>query len=139
MPRIIAIDYGTKRTGIAVTDPLQLIAAPLETIPTATLQDFLSRYLESEAVEKIVVGHPTHADGNPTALVPHITGLVRTLRRTYPQIEVILQEEAFTSVRARDILLHSGAGMKKRRDKSVLDKISASLILEDYLRQSGRF
>jgi putative Holliday junction resolvase len=139
MPRILAIDYGTKRTGLAVTDPLQLIAAPLETIHTSALPDYLSRYLAAEDVEKIVVGHPTHTDGTPTALVQHITGLVRTLRRNHPQIEVVLQEEDFTSVRAKDILLRSGAGMKKRRDKSMLDKISASLILEDYLRQTGRF
>lgn len=131
--RVLAIDYGTKRTGIAVTDPLKLIASPLETVPTATLLDFLEAYVADESVEAIVVGEPLHADGNPTQIHHLVVGLVRKLRKTYPEITVELHDESFTSEDAKKVILQSGTRKKKRRDKSLVDKVSAALILSDYL------
>lgn len=131
--RVLAIDYGSKRTGIAVTDPLKLIASPLETVPTANLLDFLEQYLQSEAVELIVVGEPLHADGQPTTIHPHVIGLVRKLRKAYPEVHVELHDEGFSSADAKKAILQSGTRKKKRRDKSLVDKVSAALILSDYL------
>ncbi|MCB0630046.1 MAG: Holliday junction resolvase RuvX [Saprospiraceae bacterium] len=133
MARILAIDYGTKRTGIAVTDPLQIIASPLETIPTADLFDFLADYLAREEVEAIVIGEPLHADGQPAQIHHFVIGVVRKLRKAYPDLEVELWDERFTSEDARKIILQSGAKKKKRRDKSLVDQVSASLILSDYM------
>lgn len=133
MARILAIDYGTKRTGIAVTDPLKLIASPLETVPTAALLDFLKSYLAKEEVETIVVGEPLHADGNPTQIHHLVIGLARKIRKTYPELLVELHDESFTSEDAKKIILQSGTRKMKRRDKSLVDKVSAALILSDYL------
>lgn len=133
MARVLAIDYGTKRSGIAVTDPLKLIASPLETVPTAALLDFLVNYLCDEEVETIVIGEPLHADGQPTAIHHLVIGLVRKLRKTYPELTVDLHDESFTSEDAKKVILQSGTRKKKRRDKSLVDKVSAALILSDYL------
>lgn len=132
----MAIDYGTKRTGIAVTDPLRLIAAPLDTVTTSDLFAFLAEYLSGEAVEKIVVGEPLHADGQPAQIHHLVIGFVRKLRKLYPDIEVVLHDERFTSEDARQVILQSGARKKKRRDKSLVDKVSAVLILQDYLEST---
>jgi putative Holliday junction resolvase len=136
MARIMGIDYGTKRTGIAVTDPLQLIASGLETVATDEVFDFLKEYLEKEEVELIVVGEPLHADGNPAQIAHLVVGFVRKLRKQFPFIEVVTWDERFTSEEAKQIIRESGAGKKKRRDKSLVDRISAALILEDYLRSN---
>ena len=133
MARVLAIDYGTKRTGIAVTDPLKIIPNPLDTVSTASLFDFLADYLAKEEVELIVVGEPLHPDGNPTRIHHLVIGLVRKLRKAYPGIEVELHDESFTSEDAKKLILQSGAKKKKRRDKSLIDKVSAALILSDYL------
>lgn len=135
----MAIDYGTKRTGIAVTDPLQIIASGLTTVHTMDLMDFLARYLQEEETEAIVVGEPMHMDGNPTKLGAEVTGFVRKLRKQFPGIEVVTHDERFTSVDARQIILQSGIGQKKRRDKSLIDKVAAVLILEDYMKTIGKF
>ena len=102
MSRILSIDYGTKRTGIAVTDPLQLIASGLTTIHTKDLLDFVDDYLKEEEVEKIVVGMPTHADGNPVKITHLVVGLVRKLDKKYPAIEVVTQDERYTSIKATE-------------------------------------
>ncbi|MCI5083856.1 MAG: Holliday junction resolvase RuvX [Saprospiraceae bacterium] len=133
MARIMAIDYGTKRTGIAVSDPLQIIANGLNTVPTNTLMDFLEEYFKAEEVETIVIGEPRHADGNPTHVTPLVIGLERKLKKLYPEKTVLLQDEAFTSADARQIILQSGAKKKKRREKGLVDKISAVLILQAYM------
>lgn len=133
MARVLAIDYGTKRTGIAVTDPLKLIASPLDTVSTGALLDFLQNYLAGEEVEAIVVGEPLHADGQPTQIHHLVIGLVRKLRKTYPEITIDLHDESFTSEDAKKVILQSGTRKKKRRDKSLVDKVSAALILSDYL------
>lgn len=139
MPRILSIDYGTKRTGLAVTDPLQIIASALRTISTEEVFDFLRSYLAEETVELIVVGNPMHPDGNPAQIAHLVKGFVRNLQKMFPEVPVVLHDERFTSVDARQVLLQSGASQKKRRDKSMIDKISAALILEDYMKSVGKF
>jgi putative Holliday junction resolvase len=134
MARILSIDYGTKRCGLAVTDPLQLIVSPLETVSTKELLQFLVDYMNQEEVEKVVIGRPTHADGNPTFLWDHIQKLSVKLTKQYPDLEIDYEDETLTSVSAKRILLESGAKMKKRRDKKLVDKISAVLILQSYLK-----
>lgn len=133
MARILAIDYGNKRTGIAVTDPLQIIANGLTTVETPELLAFLENYLTEEEVETIVVGEPSHADGTPTKLVPHIIGLTRKLKKMQPGITIVMQDERFTSVMAKEAILASGVGRKKRREKGLVDKIAATIILQEYL------
>lgn len=132
----MAIDYGTKRTGLAVSDPLQIIASGLDTITTHELLEFLSAYFKEEEVETIVIGEPRHADGNPTKITHFVIGLERKLKKLYPEKRVILQDEAFTSADAKQIILQSGAKKKKRRDKGLVDKISAVLILQEYMERN---
>ncbi len=133
LARILAIDYGTKRTGLAVTDPLQLIATGLDTVPTADLLVYLQKYLAEEAVEKIVVGEPFYPDGNPAQMMPKVIELQEQLRKLFPEVAVVGQDERFSSEDAKKIILQSGAKKKQRRDKALVDKISAVLILQDYL------
>lgn len=133
MSRILAIDYGAKRTGIAVSDPLKLIASGLDTVPTQDLLDFLANYFKEETVETIVVGLPTHPDGNPTNITHLVIGFIRKVKKLYPTIEVVTVDEHFTSAEAKDIILRSGAKKKKRQDKSLVDKVSAILILQSYM------
>lgn len=131
--RILAIDYGTKRTGLAVTDPLQIIASGLTTVPTPELWDYLLRYMNEEEVECVVLGEPFHLDGNPTALVPVIKELGAKLIKQYPAIRVDYHDERFTSEMAKEAIRQSGARRKKRRDKSLIDKMAATIILQEYL------
>jgi putative Holliday junction resolvase len=133
MGRILAVDYGSKRSGVAVTDVLQITANGLAALPTTKLLDFLDNYCRTEDVEEVVLGHPTHADGTPTFLVEAILKLKKELEQRFPTIPVVLHDERFTSVEARAVILRSGAKKKKRRDKSLVDKVSAVLILQDYL------
>ncbi|MBI1224469.1 MAG: Holliday junction resolvase RuvX [Bacteroidetes bacterium] len=133
MSRIMGIDYGTKRTGIAVTDPLQIIASGLTTVPTHELFEFIAKYLKEEEVEAIVVGEPLHPDGNPAQIADQVKGFVNKLRKQYPDIQVHMQDERYTSNMAKQIILQSGANRKKRQDKSLVDKVSAAIILEDFL------
>ena len=135
MARILSIDYGTKRVGLAVTDPLQIIANGLDTISTKEIFDFLKDYFSKEDVEQIVIGEPLHLDGNPTYVTPLVHELAEKLKKLYPDIKVVLQDERFTSVDARRIIRESGAKKKKRQDKSLIDKVSAVLILQDYLER----
>ena len=133
MARIMAIDYGTKKIGFAVTDPLQLSVNGLETQSQETYWDFINTYLQKEEVETVVIGHPLHADGTPTQLHSHIIGLKRKIEKNYPGVEVVLHPEALTSKRAREVIYKAGIKKKKRRDKTRIDKVSAMLILQDYL------
>lgn len=133
MPRILAIDYGTKRTGLAVTDPLQIIATGLDTVPTSNLLPFLEEYLQNEEVETFVLGEPLYPDGNPAQIHHLVIGLKRKLEKTYPSIPVVLQDERYTSEEAKEVIRNSGVKKKKRRDKSLVDKVSAVLILQDYM------
>lgn len=130
----MGIDYGTKRTGIAVTDPLQLIASGLETVPTEAIFDFLARYLAEEEVVRIVVGLPLYPDGNPAQIAPQVEQFVKKIQKLFPEVAVNTWDERYTSEEAKRIILQSGARKKQRRDKSLVDKVSAVLILEDYLK-----
>ncbi|MBK7869683.1 MAG: Holliday junction resolvase RuvX [Saprospiraceae bacterium] len=122
-----------KRTGIAVTDPLQIIVNALETIPTPEVLEYLKNYIASEEVEKIVVGEPMHLDDTPAQIAPQVEEFKEKLRSLFPTIEIVSQDERFTSQDAKKIILQSGIKKKKRRDKALIDKISAVLILQDYL------
>ena len=129
----MSIDYGTKRVGVAVTDPLQIIANGLETVPTPEIFNFLKQYLIEEEVVEMVVGMPSHLDGNPTYVSPLIEEFIKKINKLFPALKVVTQDERFTSVDAKKIILQSGAKKKKRRDKSLVDKISAVLILQEYM------
>lgn len=133
MARILAIDYGTKRTGIAVTDPLQIIANGLDTVETKELLSYLETYFSEEEVETVVVGEPLHADDTPTYLEPHIIGFIRKLQKQFPELNIVRQDERFTSVMAKEALLESGLKQKKRRQKGLVDKMAATILLQEYL------
>jgi putative Holliday junction resolvase len=136
LARILAIDYGIKRTGLAVTDPLQIIANGLDTLPTERVLDFLQQYLSTETVETIVVGEPLHLDGNPAQIAPQVQAFVAKLQELFPTLPVVMQDERFTSADAKKIILQSGIKKKKRQDKSLVDKVSAVLILQEYLEKT---
>lgn len=133
MGRILAIDYGTKRTGLAVTDPLQLIASGLDTVATDELLDFLIDYIEQEEVSLILVGEPLYPDGRPAQIAHLVVGFVRKLKKQFPDIPVEMRDERYTSEEAKLIIRQSGLKKKKRRDKALVDKVSAVLILQDYM------
>ena len=138
MPRVLSIDYGTKRTGIAVSDPLQIIATGLDTVPTHQLMAFLKNYMQEEDVETIVVGEPFQPDGTPSQISHLILGFVRQLRKEFPDINIERVDESYSSEEAKAIIFRSGAKKKKRREKGLVDKISAVLILQDFL-EDGKF
>lgn len=134
MGRILAIDYGTKRTGIAVSDPLRIIAGGLDTVDTKELERWLARYFEANDVSTIVVGKPTHTNsGEPSQTWKYIEPLVRRLEAAYPNKEVTLFDERFTSVLAQRAILESGIGKMARRNKALVDKVSATIILQGYM------
>ena len=119
MSRIMSIDYGMKKCGLAVTDPMQIIVSPLRTVKTSSLISFLRIYFVEEEVEKIVFGYPTHKDGNPTYVVELIEEFKFKLRKVAPKIEFDFQNENFTSLQAKEIILKSGLTKKQRQDKSL--------------------
>lgn len=133
MGRILAIDYGRKKTGIAVTDTLKIAAHGLETQQTIKLFDFLAKYLAQEDVDLIIVGLPRHPDGNLSSNADEIKKFVDKIKTSFPEIEVELVDESYTSRDAKEVILKSGAGRKKRRDKELVDKVAAVLILQRYL------
>ena len=133
MARILALDYGTRRTGIAITDPFQLIASGLTTVPTDDLWDFLEQYLREEDVERIVVGEPRQMDNTPSEVEGAISAFLKELSKRYPKLPVSRQDERFTSKMALRTMVEGGMKKKKRRQKETLDQISATLILQSYL------
>ena len=134
MSRILAIDYGQKRTGLAVTDPLQMIANGLPTVETKDLEKFLASYLTQEDVATIVIGKPTQLNGENSENMKRIEPFFNRLRKLYPAKEIVYYDERFTSVLAHHAILQSGIGRKARQAKGLVDKISATIILEDYLQ-----
>jgi putative Holliday junction resolvase len=133
MGRILAIDYGTKRTGIAVTDPLRIIAGALETVPTHTLHAWLAKYLTAESVDVIVVGKPTQMDGRPSESFAHIEPFVAKLRTTYPYKQIVWHDERFTSRLAQRAIIDGGVPKMARRNKALVDTVSAAIILQSYM------
>lgn len=133
MGRLLAIDYGTKRTGIAISDPLCIIASPLETVETKHLERYLAEYFQREEVDVIVVGYPRQMSGEPSETMRYIKPLMGRLAKAYPEKRVVAYDERFTSVLAQRTILQSGIGKMARRDKSLVDKVSAAIILQDYM------
>ncbi len=131
--RIMAFDYGTKRIGIAVTDPMQLIATALTTVHPAQIWTFLEDYLKSEEIETFVIGKPLQMDGTPSESTQHIVGFTRKLKRTYPNIGLAEVDERFTSKMASAVIAQSGKNKKSRQEKGLVDVISATIILQSYL------
>ncbi len=134
MSRILAIDYGQKRTGIAVTDTLQMIANGLATIETRELEKFLTDYMAKEDVSVIVMGKPTQMNGENSKNMKRIEPFFNRLKKLFPNKEIVYYDERFTSVLAHQVMLQSGIHKKARQDKALVDKISATIILEDYLQ-----
>ena len=137
MSRILAIDYGKKRTGIAVTDTLQMIANGLSTIETKELEKFLTDYMAKEDVSTIVVGKPTQMNGEDSENMKRIEPFFNRLKKLFPNKEIVYYDERFTSVLAHQAMLQSGIGKKARQDKALVDKISATIILEDFLQSKN--
>jgi len=132
--RIISIDYGKKRTGLAVTDPLQLIAGGLATVATHELFDYLRNYVEREQVERIVIGEPRQPNGQPSENLERVQQFVNRWRKAMPQIPIDYYDERFTSVLAHQAMIDGGLKKKARQDKALVDEISATIILQDYMR-----
>lgn len=137
--RIMAFDYGVKRIGVAVTDPLQLIATALTTVHPEDIWTFLTAYLQQEAVETFVVGQPLQLDGSASESAPHVVGFVRKLKKTFPTIAVVEVDERFTSKMAASVIAQSGKGKKKRQEKGLVDTVSATIILQSYLETKSFF
>lgn len=138
MSRIVAIDYGRKRTGIAVSDPMQLIANGLTTVPTHQLLKFIEDYVSRETVERILVGLPKQMNNEDSENMKNIEPFVRSLKKRFPELPVEYVDERFTSVLAHRTMLEAGLKKKNRQNKALVDEISATIILQSYL-ESKRF
>ncbi len=133
MARIVSVDYGRKRTGIAVSDPLQLIANGLVTVSTFELFGFLSDYVAREDVERIIIGEPRQPNGQPSENMTRVQQFVNRWRKAMPQIPIEFYDERFTSVLAHRTMIDAGLGKKRRQDKALVDEISATIILQSYM------
>lgn len=138
MARILSIDYGKKRTGIAVTDPLQIIANGLATVSTSELLSYLKDYLSREQVERIIIGRPLQTNGQPSENLQRVEQFVNRWKKEMPDVPVEYVDERFTSVLAHQAMIDGGLRKKARQDKALVDKISATIILEDYLRSKSQ-
>ena len=133
MDRIIGIDYGSARTGLAVSDPLQIFASALETLPSAKIIEYLQKYSASERIVRFVVGMPLALDGSPAQTAHQVQSFVGQLRKAFPDVPVEYEDERFTSVLAHRAMIDGGMKASRRRDKKEVDKISAAIILQSYL------
>jgi len=131
--RILAIDYGRKRTGLAVTDPLRITASPLLTVETAQLVPWLRDYFAREQVDEVVIGHPTQLNGQESESMNYIRPFLGLFRKTFPDKPITMYDERFTSVLAHRAMIAGGMKKKDRQNKAVVDRIAACIILEDYL------
>jgi putative Holliday junction resolvase len=133
MGRIIGIDYGVKRIGLAVTDPLQIFASPLITVSPAEFDKFINDFLKTDEVEAFVIGYPVQMNNQPSASVIYINPFIKKLKKKYPEKHIYLEDERFTSQMALRTMVEGGVKKKDRQDKSIVDKISASIILQSFL------
>lgn len=133
MGRILSIDYGVRRTGLAVTDPLQIIAGGLCTVDTAQLMDYLKKYVQKEGVERFVVGLPKQTNGRDSDNLPRVRAFVAKLGEAFPSIPIDMWDERYTSVLAHQTMLMSGIGKKARQNKALVDEISATIILQGWM------
>jgi len=136
--RILSIDYGKKRTGLAVTDSLQIIAGGLATVATSELLDYLHSYISREQVERIVIGEPRQADGSPSENMARIVPFVNRWRKLHPDIPIEYYDERYTSVLAHRAMIDGGLHKMARRNKALVDEISATIILQSYLESAKR-
>jgi len=139
LARILSIDYGQKRTGLAVTDPLQLIAGGLATVATSELFDWLKNYIAHEEVERIIIGEPKQMNGQPSENMARIQPFVNRWKKAVPQVPIEFFDERFTSVLAHQAMLDGGLKKKARQNKALVDEISATIILEDYMRSRKKY
>jgi len=139
VPRILSIDYGKRRTGIAVTDPLQIIAGGLATVSTSTLYDYLVAYMAKESVERIVIGKPMQPNGQPSENLARVEQFVNRWRKAQPSVPIEYVDERFTSVLAHRAMIDGGLKKKDRQDKALVDEISATIILQSYLESRRRY
>ncbi len=135
MPRIISIDYGLKRTGIAVTDPLKIIATGLTTVDSKTLISFLKNYFSKEQVELIIIGEPKNLDDSDTHATALVEKCIIDLQKNFPTMPIVKVDERFTSKMAKDAMIEMGMKKKQRRNKALVDEIAATILLQEYLRQ----
>ena len=133
MGRIIGIDYGLKRIGLAVTDPLQIFASPLITVSPAEFDNFLTDYLTTNEIDAFVIGYPVQMNNKPSESVVYINPFIKKLKKKYPEKHIYLEDERFTSQMAFRTMVEGGVKKKDRQDKSMVDKISASIILQSFL------
>lgn len=133
MERIIGIDYGRRRVGVAVSDPLRVFASPLETVDGAKIIEYLKNYAQKETVTRFVVGYPMNMDNTPSEAAADVDIFLKQLGKAFPEIPVTLEDERFTSVLAHRAMIDGGMKAKDRRDKASVDKISAAIILQSYL------
>ena len=139
MGRILAIDYGRKRVGIAVTDPLQMIANSLTTVHSKDIWDFLANYLQKEDVDCIVIGYPKQMNNEASEAVRYINPFIKRLNKLYPEMPIKLVDERFTSKMAHQTMLDAGLRKKARQNKELVDTISATIILQSYLEQRSKY
>ena len=135
MPRIISIDYGAKRTGLAVTDPLQIIATGLTTVESKQLIPFLKDYFAKEEVELIIIGEPKNWDDTDTHATPLVEKIIKQLEKNFPKIPIKRVDERYTSKMAKDAMLEMGLKKMQRRNKKLVDEIAATIMLQEYMRQ----
>jgi len=135
MPRIISIDYGAKRTGVAVTDPLQIIATGLTTVESKQLIPFLKDYFAREEVELIIIGEPKNWDDTDTHATPLVEKIIKQLEKNFPKVPIKKVDERYTSKMAKDAMLEMGLKKMQRRNKKLVDEIAATILLQEYLRQ----
>jgi putative Holliday junction resolvase len=134
LPRILSIDYGLKRTGIAVTDPLQIIATGLTTVESKQLIPFLKNYFSTEKVELIIIGEPKNWDDSDTHATPLVERCIKDLQKNFPAMPIKKVDERFTSKMAKDSMLEMGLTKKQRRNKALVDEIAATILLQEYMR-----
>ena len=137
MDRIIGIDYGRKRTGLASSDPLGIFASPLETVQTAKLIDYIKNYAQAERIIRFVVGYPRNMDGAPSEAAADVEVFLRQLQKAFPDIPVTREDERFTSVLAHRAMIDGGMKASRRNDKASVDKISASIILQSWMDKNA--
>ncbi|MDG4945917.1 Holliday junction resolvase RuvX [Weeksellaceae bacterium KMM 9713] len=137
MSKILAIDYGKVRTGLAETDPMQIIASALETVATKELDKYLEKYLAENDVKDVVVGLPMRAHGVPGEIEEDIQKFIKKFTKKYPNIEIHREDESYTSIRASEAIFAAGTKKKKRREKGLIDRVSATLILQQFMDRSS--
>lgn len=137
MDRIIGIDYGRKRTGLAVSDPLKIFASALDTIHSTKIIEYLKNYADNETIVRFVVGYPKNLDNSPSEAAKDVDIFLKTLKKAFPDIPVTLEDERFTSVMAHRAMIDGGMKASERRDKASVDKISAAIILQGFLDRNS--